>query len=234
LIAASKLISLPNVFDGPIALIDVLEKIEMNKVFTKEMEKSKNDMNLDSFPEDMYFTHCLINYNLGKVCDYDISRYFSVESINEPDSLGGHNWWLCDPNWIARFNKHCVIKFKRSVIPTYEHRGGWTSILKYLESNGFYTDDSEYTFVDLIEKNFRKNPHKDPLIVNGSELKNMTTSARVNHFSITPPVGPTIEWLFELIHQGLHEKVLFTRIINSFHEIFCCSLDISISSKGLS
>jgi sulfotransferase len=62
-----------------------------------------------------------------------------------------------------------------------------------------------------MEKNFRKNPHKDPLIVNGSELKNMTTSARVNHFSISPPVGPSIEWLFETIHQGLHENILFIK-----------------------
>jgi sulfotransferase len=62
-----------------------------------------------------------------------------------------------------------------------------------------------------MEKNFRKNPHKDPLIVNGAELKNMTTSARVNHFSISPPVGPSIEWLFETIHQGLHENILFSK-----------------------
>ena len=84
--------------------------------------------------------------------------------------------------------------------------------------NWFYEDPKIIVMVrDLrsifssMEKNFRKNPHKDPLIVNGAELKNMTTSARVNHFSITPPVGPTLEWLFELIHQGLAEKVLFIK-----------------------
>ena len=62
-----------------------------------------------------------------------------------------------------------------------------------------------------MEKNFRKHPHKDPLIVNGAELKNMTTPARVNHFSISPPIGPALEWLFEVIHQGQHEKILFIR-----------------------
>jgi sulfotransferase len=62
-----------------------------------------------------------------------------------------------------------------------------------------------------MEKNFRKNQHKDPMIVNGVELKNMTTVARIDHFSTTPPVGPSIEWLFEAIHQGYDKKIHFIR-----------------------
>jgi sulfotransferase len=92
----------------------------------------------------------------------------------------------------------------------------WLGNYRFLD--WFYEDPKIIVMVrDLrsifssMEKNFRKNPHKDPLIVNASELKNMTTSARVNHFSITPPVGPSIEWLFELIHQGLDKKVLFIK-----------------------
>lgn len=62
-----------------------------------------------------------------------------------------------------------------------------------------------------MEKNFRKNQHKDPLIVNGVELKNMTTVARIDHFSTTPPVGPSIEWLFEVIHQGIDKNIHFIK-----------------------
>lgn len=62
-----------------------------------------------------------------------------------------------------------------------------------------------------MEKNFRKNSHIDPLIVNGVELKNMTTVARIDHFSTTPPVGPSIEWLFEAIHQGYDKKIHFIK-----------------------
>jgi sulfotransferase len=62
-----------------------------------------------------------------------------------------------------------------------------------------------------MEKNYRKNPQKDPLIVNAAELKNMTTTSRIDHFSVSPPIGPTIEWLFESIHQGYSEKVLFIK-----------------------
>lgn len=62
-----------------------------------------------------------------------------------------------------------------------------------------------------MEKNFRKNPDKDSLIVNGAELKNMTTAARIDHFSVAPPIGPSLEWLAEVIHQGQHENILFIR-----------------------
>lgn len=62
-----------------------------------------------------------------------------------------------------------------------------------------------------MEKNYRKNPHKDPLIVNGTELKNMTTDSRLVHFSVSPPVGPALEWLKDLIQQGLDKNVHFIR-----------------------
>ena len=62
-----------------------------------------------------------------------------------------------------------------------------------------------------MEKNFRKNPHKDPQIVNGAELKNISTDSRLMHFSVAPPIGPSIEWLYEAIHQGIDQNILFIR-----------------------
>jgi len=62
-----------------------------------------------------------------------------------------------------------------------------------------------------MEKNYRKNSHKDPMIVNLAELKNMTTKSRIDHFSIVPPIGPSLEWLSEAIHQGYDKKILFIR-----------------------
>lgn len=62
-----------------------------------------------------------------------------------------------------------------------------------------------------MEKNYRKNPHKDPMIVNTLELKNMTTSSRVNHFSSSAPLGPSLEWLNDSILQGYSDKILFVK-----------------------
>ena len=62
-----------------------------------------------------------------------------------------------------------------------------------------------------MEKNYRKNPHKDPQIVNGAQLKNMTTDARLQHYSVSPPVGPALEWLYDTIQQGYDNRILFIR-----------------------
>jgi sulfotransferase len=74
-----------------------------------------------------------------------------------------------------------------------------------------------------MEKNYRKNPHIDPLIVNGAELKNMTTESRMVHFSVSPPVGPPLEWLKDLIEQELDSNVLFIR-----YEDFCINPELEI------
>jgi sulfotransferase len=62
-----------------------------------------------------------------------------------------------------------------------------------------------------MEKNWRKNQDKDPNITNALELKNMTTDSRLQHFSVSPPVGPTLEWLYEVFNQGYQNKILFIR-----------------------
>jgi len=62
-----------------------------------------------------------------------------------------------------------------------------------------------------MEKNLRKNPDKDPLIVNNVELKNMTTVSRIDHFSVAPPIGPSMEWLADVVHRGLDKNILFIR-----------------------
>jgi sulfotransferase len=62
-----------------------------------------------------------------------------------------------------------------------------------------------------MEKNYRKNQDKDPGIVNNLELKNMTTSARIDHFYVSPPIGPSLEWLAEIFQLGNEDKILFIR-----------------------
>ena len=97
-----------------------------------------------------------------------------------------------------------------------EKSRGWMGSYNFI--NFFDTDVKMICMVrDLrgifssMEKNYRKNPHKDPMIVNGAELKNMTTRSRVDHFSVSPPIGPSLEWLSESIHQGFDKNILFVR-----------------------
>jgi sulfotransferase len=48
----------------------------------------------------------------------------------------------------------------------------------------------------------------------------MTTDSRMVHFSVSPPVGPSIEWLKDLITQKNDDKVLFIKF-----EDFCKNPD---------
>lgn len=62
-----------------------------------------------------------------------------------------------------------------------------------------------------MEKNYRKNPHKDPLIVNGAQLQNMNADSRLKHFSVAPPIGPTMEWLYDAAQQGYDSHFHYIR-----------------------
>jgi sulfotransferase len=74
-----------------------------------------------------------------------------------------------------------------------------------------------------MEKNFRKNPDKDPQIVNVAELKNMTTDSRLQYFSSTPPVGPSLEWLYDVFLQKYSDKIHFIKF-----EDFCQNTDVEM------
>jgi sulfotransferase len=102
---------------------------------------------------------------------------------------------------------------------------GHFSFLEFFEENPkviIMVRDLRAIFASM-EKNYRKNPHIDPLIVNGAELKNMTTDSRMVHFSVSPPVGPSLEWLKDLIQQNLDQHILFLR-----YEDFCKNPEMEI------
>ena len=93
---------------------------------------------------------------------------------------------------------------------------GWGIHYGFL--NSFYPNPKVICMVrDLrgifgsMEKNFRKNPDKDANIINTIELKNMTTTSRIDHFSVAPPIGPSLEWLSETFQRGQNNDILFIR-----------------------
>jgi sulfotransferase len=98
-----------------------------------------------------------------------------------------------------------------------EKSRGWLGHSEFIE---FFTDETPKmicmvrdlrSIFSSMEKNFRKNPDKDPGIVNGVELKNMTTTARIDWFSVNVPIGPSLEWLSEVFQRGKENEVLFVR-----------------------
>lgn len=81
-------------------MLKVIETININNTIynSSTLEYMKN-ANLVVPPEDVYFSKNIIDYNLGKVADYETAKKFSVESIFYDNPLGGHNFWLCNDKW---------------------------------------------------------------------------------------------------------------------------------------
>lgn len=62
-----------------------------------------------------------------------------------------------------------------------------------------------------MEMNYRKNPLNETGIVNNIELQGTTVEKRIDHFVATPPVGLSLDWLKDIISQGLHKNILFIK-----------------------
>jgi hypothetical protein len=137
-------------------MIKVLNTLSIDKTQfnTNTLEYMKNT---NSFfpPEDVYFTKTMEDFNIGILSDWNSAMKFSTESVNYTDSLGGHNFWYSDPNWLDRIYKFNIVSFKPHYdLSILEHRGGWTHVLKKLEECHFFNQNSNFHFFDIIEKEF--------------------------------------------------------------------------------
>jgi len=124
--------------------------------FTKEYMSSNN---LNVTPEDCFFVKCMVDNNIGILPSYEKAQFFSTESINCLDSLGGHCFWLNDKKWINRFN--IIIKQFSNIgikyIKEYNHRYGWNNLLMTLYINDIitlYNKNNNIELIDLSEKFF--------------------------------------------------------------------------------
>ena len=62
-----------------------------------------------------------------------------------------------------------------------------------------------------MEKNFRKNPHKNSGIQNPGELVGTTLNKRIDIWGQGHPVGITMDRLLDITQQGIDKKILFIR-----------------------
>ena len=112
---------------------------------------------LNVFPEDVYFTKNMEDYNFGLLADRNTASLFSTECILNKDSFAGHNFWLFDSNWKQRIYDNVVINFKpnyATLSDFYQHRGGWKSVLTELINSNFFSNNSNITFFDMMENQF--------------------------------------------------------------------------------
>ena len=110
-------------------------------------------------PEDVYFSKNIQDHALGRVASWDIARNFSTETQYNPDSFGGHNFWLKDPNWRERIYANNVIQFKLTTYMRNSHRGGWKSVLNSLNDYSILDKSAPNTLLSMVEEVYLWNKH---------------------------------------------------------------------------
>jgi len=118
--------------------------------------------NLEFFPEDVYFTKNMEDFNIGVIADRNSAPMFSTESILNNNSFAGHNFWISDSNWKQRIYDNVVIQFNPTYniyIDSIQHRGGWKNVIYNLNKINLFSTSSNFYFFDTIEIYFLVNKY---------------------------------------------------------------------------
>jgi len=62
-----------------------------------------------------------------------------------------------------------------------------------------------------LEKKYRSNPLVDANIANWGNLTGTTTDKRIATWSANPPIGPSIDRLYQVLVDGTHQHILFIK-----------------------
>jgi len=95
---------------------------------------------LTIFPEDVYFTKNMEDFNIGLLADRTSASYFSTECVLNNDSFAGHNFWICDTDWKQRIYDNVVIQFK-------------LNYKKYINALHIVSNINENTLYNFISSN---------------------------------------------------------------------------------
>jgi hypothetical protein len=89
--------------------IKMLEVIEKYSIYELNIESSTmrymSMTNLLQPPEDVYFSKNMQENNIGDVADWETAFKFSSESVFNPDSFGGHQFWISNKDWKNHMKK---------------------------------------------------------------------------------------------------------------------------------
>jgi len=93
---------------------------------------------------------------------------------------------------------------------------GWAIHYEFL--NSFYPNPKIITMIrdprDIfasMEKNFRKNQHKDSGMVDHAQMQGTTTEKRIDIWTQSQPVGLAMERLQQVVLEGINKNVLYVK-----------------------
>ena len=95
-------------------MIDIIKKISpIDCKYNSSTLEYMKFVNLEFPPEDVYFSKCMQEYVIGVVANWDIAYNFSSEALFNPDSLGGHKFWISNNKWKTHMKQKFNFKIYR-------------------------------------------------------------------------------------------------------------------------
>ena len=136
----------------------MIKVLKQNKTIKlgNSTKKYMIDSKLKCIPEDVYFSKSIIDHKQGSVANYNTALNFSQESILSKNPLGGHAFWISEPNKKI-FNVYKLYDSEYYLSVT--HRGGWKHIVSNLIENNIINNkddpiNNNILFLDIVEKYF--------------------------------------------------------------------------------
>lgn len=87
-------------------MIEIIKKISPTACnYNNSTTEYMKFVNLEFPPEDVYFSKCMQEYLIGVVANWDVAFNFSSETVFNPNSLGGHKFWISNDNWKTHVKK---------------------------------------------------------------------------------------------------------------------------------
>lgn len=78
----------------------IIKKISVDDTTFEDSTLSYMNFTNSYFPpEDVYFSKNMQELKIGKVADWNTAFKFSSERIYNPNSFGGHKFWISNPDW---------------------------------------------------------------------------------------------------------------------------------------
>jgi hypothetical protein len=87
-------------------MIEVIERFLPTECsYNSSTTDYMKSVNLSFPPEDVYFSKCMQENNIGVVASWDIAYKFSSESVFNEKSFGGHKFWISNKDWKKHMKK---------------------------------------------------------------------------------------------------------------------------------
>jgi len=175
-------------------MLEVIDSCRVEDVQINSTTLAYMDMvGLKTIPEDVYFSKTMQEKHIGEVANWDSAHEFSSEQVFNPNSLGGHKFWIANKHWKDFLKNLFGFSLYRprtdlNKYLIYKNLGTWLNknhqIANAFDIDNYFfcrANNIEYKS-DLIVLEYIKNIGLDGFIYHPKQLFNIFPDAKLYRF----------------------------------------------------